>query len=252
MNETLSGKVALLSGGASGIGAATAEAIVAAGGRVMIGDINEAQGRATSEALGSSAAFVRLDVTNSDDWRNAVDATVGQFGLINVLVNCAGVILSGALGEFSVDRWRKVIDVNLTGAFLGMSAAVEQLKAAAPASIINMSSVAGFRGSAGMHAYTASKFGVRGLTKSAAVELAPSGVRVNSVHPGTIRTPMTRNVPPSFADFAPMRRFGEAEEIANLIVFLASDLSSFSTGAEFLADGGETAGAVREVIKIHD
>jgi len=160
--------------------------------------------------------------------------------------------MSGALGEFALEHWRRVLEVNLTGAFLGMSAAVESLKAAAPAAIVNMSSVAGLRGSAGMHAYTASKFAIRGLTKSAAVELAPAGVRVNSIHPGTIRTPMTRNVPFAFAERIPMRRFGEPAEIADLIVFLASDRSSFCTGAEFVADGGESAGPVREPVKIED
>nr|WP_087575427.1 SDR family oxidoreductase [Sphingomonas sp. CDS-1] len=243
----LSKKIALISGGASGLGAASARAIVAAGGRVVIADIAQEAGGALAEELSDRALYVPLDVTNAEQWRGAVEAAVTSFGGLNILVNSAGVVDGGPLGDFSLDRWRRVVDTNLTGTFLGMSAAVDALKAAGSASIINISSVAGLQGTAGFHAYCASKFGIRGLTKSAALELAPFGVRVNSVHPGTIRTPMTMGVPASMAQFCAMQRFGEAEEIADLVVFLASDRSSFSTGAEFVADGGESAGAVRDL-----
>lgn len=243
----LQDKIALISGGASGIGAASARAIVAAGGRVVIGDIQSQAAEALADALGDRAQAVLLDVTDPDQWAAAVGIAVQEFGALNVLVNSAGVVDGGPLGEFPVDRWRRVIDTNLTGSFLGISAAVEALKAAGNGSIINISSVAGLQGSAHYYAYSASKFGLRGLTKSAAMELAPFGIRVNSVHPGTIRTPMTAGAPDSMAKYCAMQRFGEAEEIANMVAFLASDLSSFSTGAEFIADGGETAGIVRDL-----
>jgi 3alpha(or 20beta)-hydroxysteroid dehydrogenase len=239
----LSSKVALVSGGASGIGLACARAIVAEAGKVMIADVADDAGLAAADELAPDAAFVHLDVTRPGDWAAAVDATLGAFGKLDVLVNNAGVITGGALGEYSQVEWQRVIDVNLTGVFLGMSACVEALKKSAPASIVNMSSIAGLQGAAGFHAYCASKWGIRGITKSAALELAPFGVRVNSVHPGTIRTPMTAGVPDSMADNAALGRFGEAEEVAKLAVYLAGERSSFSTAAEFKVDGGESAGA---------
>jgi 3alpha(or 20beta)-hydroxysteroid dehydrogenase len=242
MNSALSAKIALISGGASGIGAASARAIIAAGGKVLIGDVDEAAGAALAKELGLSADFIRLDVTDPHDWKAAVEHTLSRFGKLNVLVNNAGIVMRGKLGEFSLDQWQRVIAINLTGVFLGMSAAVDALKLGAPSSIINVSSVAGLRGSAGMHAYTASKFGVRGITKSAAVELAPFGIRVNSLHPGATRTPMTKNISPSYANTLPLKRLGKPEEIANLVVALSSDDFSFSTGSEFIADGGEYAG----------
>lgn len=242
----LSSKVALISGGASGIGAASARAIVAAGGRVVIADVNEPAGAVLAGRLGERAASVYLDVRDEKSWRNAVALTLAKFGRLNVLVNSAGIVASGKLGEFTLDQWRAVIDVNLTGVFLGMSSSIEALAASAPASIINIASVASFRGSAGMHAYTASKFGVRGISKSAAVELARRGIRVNSVHPGVTRTAMTEGLPESFADRLPMKRMAQPSEIAHIVVFLAGDECSFSTGSEFTADGGESAGPVRD------
>jgi 3alpha(or 20beta)-hydroxysteroid dehydrogenase len=242
----LSTKVALVSGGSSGLGAAHSRAIVAEGGKVIIGDIADDAGEALARELGDNATFVHLDVTSRDSWREAVYSAVSTYGSLSVLVNNAGIISGGTLGEYSLESWQQVIDVNLTGTFLGMSAAVESLKASAPSSIVNMSSIAGMQGTAGFHAYCAAKFGIRGITKSSALELAPFGIRVNSVHPGTIRTPMTAGVPESIARNCAMRRFGEASEIAQLVVFLASDDSSFSTGGEFTADGGEGAGVVRD------
>lgn len=246
MND-LQGRTALISGGASGLGAASARAIVAAGGRVVIGDIAADAGRGLAAELGDAARFVTLDVTDPQQWQDAVTAAAEAFGSLSILVNSAGVVDGGPLGDFSLERWRRVIDTNLTGTFLGISAAADTLKAAGNGAIVNISSVAGLQGTAQFHAYCASKFGIRGLTKSAAMELAPYGVRVNSIHPGTIRTPMTAGVPESMAKFSPMQRFGEADEIANMVVFLASDRSSFSTGSEFIADGGESTGAVRDL-----
>jgi 3alpha(or 20beta)-hydroxysteroid dehydrogenase len=239
----LASKVALVTGGASGIGKACAQAIVAGGGRVMIADIADDLGRATAAELGPAASYVHLDVSLQRDWTHAVDATVSAFGSLNVLVNNAGMITGGALGVYSPDDWRRILEVNLTGTFLGLSACVDELKRSAPSSVINMSSVAGLQGAPGFHGYCASKWGIRGLTKSAALELAAFGVRVNSVHPGTIRTPMTAGVPDSMANNSALRRFGEAEEVADLVVYLAGDRSSFSTAAEFTVDGGQSAGA---------
>jgi 3alpha(or 20beta)-hydroxysteroid dehydrogenase len=243
----LSSKVALITGGASGIGRACAQAIIAEGGKVMIGDVADDAGRATADELGSDAAYVHLDISSEQDWAAAVKATLARFGKLNVLVNNAGIITGGALGEYSSSEWRRIIDVNLTGVFLGMSASVAALKKSAPSSIVNMSSIAGLQGAAGFHGYCASKWGIRGVTKSAALELAPFGIRVNSVHPGTIRTPMTAGVPESMADNSAFGRFGEAVEVANLVAYLAGDRSSFSTASEFKVDGGESAGAAHSV-----
>jgi 3alpha(or 20beta)-hydroxysteroid dehydrogenase len=237
----LESKISLISGGASGIGAATARAMVGAGAQVMIGDIDDIRGTALAAELGERAAFVHMDVTRAADWQKAVQETVRRFGRLNVLVNNAGMVNAGAIGGYSLQQFEAIIGVNLYGVFLGMSAAVEALKAAAPASIVNVSSVAGLAGMSGLHGYTASKFAVRGLTKSAALELASAGIRVNSVHPGPVRTPMTAGLSEP-SGRTPMARFGQPEEIANLICYLASDLSSYSTGSEFVADGGWVTG----------
>lgn len=236
-------KTALVTGGSMGIGAACARAIVKAGGNVVIGDVADEQGRALAAELGDASAFIHLDISVRSDWSTAVAFTLDRFGALNVLVNNAGIITGGPLGSYSLEEWQRVIDVNLTGVFLGMSACVGPLKEHAPSSIVNMSSVAGLQGAPGYHAYCASKWGIRGLTKSAALELAPFGVRVNSVHPGTIRTPMTAGVPDEMARNAALNRFGEAEEVADIVVFLASNHSAFCTAAEFKIDGGESAGA---------
>lgn len=241
---SLNSKTALVSGGAMGMGASHSRAIVAAGGKVVIGDVADEAGRALADELGENAIYVHLDVTNPADWDAAVETAVSKFGGLNVLVNNAGIINVGALGTYSFEEWNKIIAVNLTGVFLGMTAAVEAMKMSAPASIVNISSIAGTQAVAGFHGYVASKFGVRGITKSAALELAPFNIRVNSVHPGAIRTPMTAGLPDSVAHNA-LNRFGQPEEISNLVVYLASDLSSLSTGSEFAADGGESAGAIR-------
>ncbi len=237
----LESKVCLISGAASGIGAATARAMVGADAHVMIGDIADEPGRALAAELGDSAAFVHLDVRQAADWQKAVKETVRRFGRLNVLVNNAGMVNAGPLGTYSLQQFEDIMSVNLYGVFLGMSAAVDALRAAAPASIVNVSSVAGLAGMSGLHGYTASKFAVRGLTKSAALELASSGIRVNSVHPGPVRTPMTAGLSEP-AGRTPMGRFGKPEEISNLICYLASDLSSYSTGSEFVADGGWVTG----------
>ncbi|MBO0885669.1 MAG: SDR family oxidoreductase [Mycobacterium sp.] len=235
------GKVALISGGARGMGASHARALVAKGARIIVGDILDNEGKALAEELGAAARFAHLDVTQPDQWKAAVDLTLREFGTLNVLVNNAGIFNCNTLQNFPLADWQKVIDINLTGTFLGMQAAVEPMIAAGGGSIINISSVEGLRGCSGDYGYVASKFGVRGLAKTAALELAPHNIRVNSIHPGLVRTPMTMDIPEGFLQI-PLGRGAESGEVSACVVYLASDESSYSTGAEFLVDGGLTTG----------
>ena len=219
------------------MGAADARALVGEGAKVVIGDILDDEGKALADEIGESARYVHLDVTQPDEWEAAVSTAVNDFGKLNVLVNNAGIVALGQLGQFNLDKWHKVIDVNLNGTFHGIQAAVEPMKAAGGGSIINVSSIEGLRGAPMVHPYVASKWAVRGLSKSAAIELGPKNIRVNSLHPGFIRTPMTKHFPDDMVT-APLRRPGQPDEVAAFVVFLVSDESSFSTGAEFIVDGG--------------
>jgi 3alpha(or 20beta)-hydroxysteroid dehydrogenase len=237
----LEGKVALISGGARGMGESHTRAMVAEGAKVMIGDVLDAEGEAVTAELADDVGYVHLDVTDRTQWARAVAATVERFGKLNVLVNNAGIATAGRIDTYTPEQWDRIIGVNLTGVFNGIHASLDALKAAAPSSIINISSTAGLQGYSKLPGYTASKFGVRGLTKSIALDLGMHNVRCNSVHPGAVATPMTAGVATPQSHVA-LRRVGRSEEISSLIVFLASDESSFSTGAEFTADGGETAG----------
>jgi 3alpha(or 20beta)-hydroxysteroid dehydrogenase len=239
----LEGNVVLVSGGARGIGEAVARAMVDEGAKVVVGDVLEGEGIALAHELSPDLAYVALDVTNPDDWDAAVASTVATYGRLDVLVNNAGIVSAGPIDEYTRDQWDAILAVNLTGVFNGIKAATPALKDAGGGSIVNLSSVAGLRGYPAIPGYVASKFGVRGLTKAAAVDLARYGIRVNSVHPGFVRTPMTAAAHPPTSPIV-MNRGAEPSEIANLIVFLASDESSFSTGAEFVADGGETGAFV--------
>ena len=231
------GKVVLISGGARNIGGASARALVAEGASVVIGDLLDDEGKALAEELGDAARYVHLDVTNDEDWRSAVAFAVAEFGKLNVLFNNAGIFNGGALNRYKRDQWQQMLDVNLTGPFLGMRAATDALIAAGGGSIINTSSIEGLRGTPWAHGYVASKWGLTGLTKSAAMELAPHGIRVNSLHPGRISTPATDQMPEDLIPI-PLGRPGQPEEIASFVVFLASDESSFATGTEFVVDGG--------------
>src|SRR5690242_4682819 len=235
------GKVALISGGAQGMGAADAWALVAEGAKVVIGDILDDKGKALADEINASTPdsvrYVHLDVTQADEWDAAVATAIDEFGKLNVLVNNAGTVALGQIGQFDMTKWQKVIDVNLTGTFLGMQASVEAMKADGGGSIINISSIEGLRGAVMVHPYVASKWAVRGPTKSAALELGAHNIRVNSVHPGFIRTPMTKHFPDNMLRI-PLGRPGQPEEVATFVVFLASDESRYSTGAEFVMDGG--------------
>lgn len=237
----LTGKVALISGGARGMGAAHAKALVAEDARVVLGDVLDDEGAAVAAELGDNAAYVHLDVRQPEDWRKAVGVAVERFGSLSVLVNNAGIVNGNLLVAFELAEWQRIIDINLTGTFLGMQAATPAMIEAGGGSIINISSVEGMRGSPGLHGYTATKFAVRGLTKSTALELAQYKIRVNSVHPGLIRTPMTENIPEDFLQI-PLGRGADPAEVSALVTFLASDESSYSTGAEFVVDGGLTVG----------
>jgi 3alpha(or 20beta)-hydroxysteroid dehydrogenase len=235
------GKVVIISGGARGMGAAHARILVGEGARVVVADILDDEGRALASQLGDSARFVHLDVTDAAQWCDAVAATLDWFGRLDVLVNNAGILNGNYLRYFELAEWRRAIDVNLTGTFLGIQVAIEPMIAAGGGSIINISSIEGMRGSVGLHGYVASKWAVRGLTKSAALELAPHRIRVNSIHPGVIHTPMTA----AFQDDVlqiPMGRAAEPEEVSACVLYLASEESSYSTAAEFVIDGGVTAG----------
>ncbi len=234
-------KIAIVTGGARGIGEAYVRLLVSEGAKVIIGDLLDVQGAALATELGSQARYIHLDVTQPDQWREAVAFAVNTFGGLNILVNNAGIASAAPITDFGLDLWRKTIDVNLTGTFLGIQAVIPEIAKTKGGSIINISSVEGLRGSAGLHAYVASKFGVRGLTKSVALDVAPLGIRVNSIHPGLIETDMTKNIP-SDALKIPMGRSAKPDEVARLMLFLASDESSYSTGAEFVIDGGLTMG----------
>ncbi|GAA1496104.1 glucose 1-dehydrogenase [Paeniglutamicibacter kerguelensis] len=241
--DRLAGKIALISGGSRGIGAAIAERFLSEGAKVVIGDVLDEDGRQLAARLGDGVRYVHLDVTKPADWERAVKETVDVFGGLGILVNNAGIVNFGRIDDYSHEQWARIINVNLTGVFNGIKAAATSLADAGAASIINISSIAGLRGYEQLSGYTASKFGVRGLTKSAALDLGGSGIRVNSVHPGVIETPMTAGMVFE-TDRVPLRRIGQPMEIADLVLYLAGDESAFVTGAEFVIDGGETAGTV--------
>jgi 3alpha(or 20beta)-hydroxysteroid dehydrogenase len=249
----LDGKVALVSGGARGMGQAEARLFAAEGAKVAICDIVDDEGKAVAGEIGSSAIYQHLDVTREEDWAAAVAATTAAFGKLDVLVNNAGIGEMVPFPEMTLEDYRRVTEVNQTGVFLGMKAAIEPMTEAGGGSIINISSIDGLVGANQVLHYIASKWAVRGMTKAAAIELAPRGIRVNSVHPGFIHTMIGARdgaiSPEGHAlldDFTrrwtPMGRTGEPEDIAKLVLFLASDDSGYSTGSEFVADGGMIAG----------
>ncbi|MFF2746861.1 SDR family oxidoreductase [Kitasatospora sp. NPDC058048] len=245
MND-LTGKTVVVTGGARGLGAEAARLAVASGANVVITDVLEEDGRTTAAELGERARFVRHDVTSEEDWQRVVDFAVAEFGALHGLVNNAGISTGTLLADESVEHFRKVLDINLTGVFIGMKTAVPAMRAAGGGSIVNISSAAGLMGLALTAGYGASKWGVRGLSKIGAVELGTERIRVNSVHPGMTYTPMTASVGIRRGEGnypnTPMGRVGEAPEIAGAVVYLLSDDSSYVTGAELAVDGGWTTG----------
>lgn len=244
MGGRLDGKVALISGGARGQGEAEARLFVAEGARVVIGDLLDEEGAKVAASLGEAACYENLDVTDEASWQHIVARTTAHFGRLDVLVNNAGILLYGPLENMSVEDYRRVVEVNQVGVFLGMKSVIPAMRAAGGGSIVNISSVAGLHGVSGVVAYSSSKYAVRGMTKVAAMELGHDNIRVNSLHPGTIDTPMVQfdGSAPEASASQPLQRVGTPDEMARMVLFMASDESSFCTGAEFIADGGETAG----------
>ena len=258
------GKIAVVTGGARGMGESMVRVLAAEGARVVVADVEDELGRQVADDLGDVAAYVHLDVTSAGAWEDLLRATALQFGTPDVLVNNAGILRVGTVVDTDPDVFRAVLDVNLTGTFLGLRTVGGAMVAAGRGSVVNISSTGGLMGYSTLGAYVASKWGMRGLTRSAAIEMGPAGVRVNSVHPGAVATPMVGAVgldalvepPPhgavdtdprlvavdAMATDQPIARAGRPVELARLVLFLASDESSYCTGAEFVADGGATAG----------
>jgi 3alpha(or 20beta)-hydroxysteroid dehydrogenase len=242
----LDGKVALITGAARGQGAEEARLFASEGASVVLTDVLDDEGKQTAADIGSAATFHHHDVTSEAEWTSVVDAVLAEHGQLDVLVNNAGILVIAPLVMTTEAEYRRVIDVNQIGTFLGMKAVVPHMVERQQGSIINISSVAGLMGSPGMIAYGASKWAVRGMTKAVALEVAPFGVRVNSIHPGIIETPMLEEfekwgVMSAVMERVPVGRKAEAGEVANLALYLASDESAYSTGSEFVVDGGITA-----------
>ena len=252
MTGRLTGRVAIVTGGARGMGAAHCRKLVEEGASVLVADVRDDEGDVLVKELGDAAAYAHLDVTDEGQWAEVVQMAVERFGSLHVLVNNAGIAAIEPLATMSEASYRTVIDVNQVGVFLGMKAVIPAMTDAGGGSIINVSSVEGLHGSPGMVAYVASKFAVTGMTKVAALELGARNIRVNSIHPGGIRTPMLEipelagvDLEARIAAQTAVGRIGRPEEVSELVVFLASEASSYCSGAEFVVDGGLTTAALR-------
>lgn len=248
--QGLEGKVAIVTGAARGMGRCAAERLVAEGARVLLGDVLVDDGKQVADDLGDAALFTELDVTDASSWEAAVALAEQHFGQVDILVNNAGILAFGLIADMPLEDYRRVIDVNQVGVFLGMKYVVPAMKRAGGGAIVNVSSVEGLGGGAYLAAYTASKFAVRGMTKAAAWELGGDGIRVNSVHPGAIRTPMVlsqtggaEDAEKFIAKKTALKRMGEPEQVAAVMVFLASDDAAYMTGSEVAVDGGVSAGS---------
>lgn len=237
-------KIAIVTGGASGMGESHVRRFVEEGAKVVLTDINEEAGAALASELGENALYVKHDVTDEAGWQEVIEKTEAAFGPVNVLVNNAGISMSKSISDMSLEDYKKIIDINQVSVFLGIKSVLSSMQKADGGSIINISSMNGIVG--GAVGYTDSKFAVRGLTKAAALQLGGLGIRVNSVHPGVIETPMVTSGDAieqikQFAKQIPMQRMAQSEEVTNMVLFLASDEASYSTGSEFIIDGGMTA-----------
>lgn len=240
--KRLEGKVAIITGAAKGMGETHARAFVKEGAKVVLTDILEEKGRALQEELGENALFVTHDVTSSEAWEKVIKETQHSFGNVDILVNNAGISVSKSMFDMSEEEYRRIVEINQVSVFLGMKLVAPIMNTGG--SIINISSINGLVG--GAIGYTDTKFAVRGMTKAASYELSFRGIRVNSVHPGVIATPMVMEGDAveqikAFAETIPLKRMAQPEEVTNMVVFLASDDASYSTGSEFIIDGGLTA-----------
>lgn len=245
-NERLVGKVAIVTGAASGMGAATARRFIAEGASVVIADVNIEAGLSLADELGDAAEFVKVDVGEIDDWRRALACAEKRFGGVNILMNNAGIGATGHVENFEEAVWERAIRINLLGVLLGMQTVLPSLRRAGHGSVINVSSLQGREADVNLMPYVASKFGVRGISKSAAVEWGRYGIRVNTIFPGFIVTGITQNVPDHVLGYIPLRRLGSTSlagsgaDVAGLATFLASDRAAFITGAEIVIDGGKS------------
>lgn len=250
--KRLAGKVAIVTGGARGMGAATCELFAAEGATVVVADLLESEGRKLAADLGAAATFARLDVGDEAQWQALVGQTLASHGKIDILVNNAATLAASTLIDMPLSEFERVLKVNLIGTFLGLKTVGAHMVANKRGSIINISSIDGLRGVNGLCAYSASKWGLRGLTRNAVLEFGPHGVRVNSVHPGGVNTAMgnPRGLPPDQVNRAytrvPLQRIGEPSEVAQASLFLASDEASYVCGAELSVDGGWAAGFYHE------
>jgi len=242
--ERLKDKVIIITGAAQGMGKAHAERALAEGAKVVITDINEEKGKAVEAELKDNIMFIKHDVSNEQDWQKVISHTLEKWNQIDVLVNNAGITYNMKMEDVSHDDYMKIVNINQVSVFLGMKSVAPVMKEQKKGTIINVSSMNGLVG--GAIGYTDTKFAVRGMTKAAARELSPFNIKVNSIHPGVIHTPMlnqegVKEAVEKFKETIPMRRVAQTSEVSNLIVFLASDEASYSTGSEFVIDGGITA-----------
>ena len=246
MTVSLEGVVAVVTGAARGMGAEHVRGLRAAGAKVVATDVLDADGAELVAELGTGVIYRHLDVTDGAQWAAVITEAESLMGPVGVLVNNAGIVTFGSIEDMGPDTWQRTIDINLTGVWLGMHSVIPSMKRAGGGSIVNISSTAGLQGYANLGAYVASKWGVRGLTKAAALELGSTGIRVNSIHPGPIRTPMIAGLSDDLTMAQPIPRVGEPFEVTAMLLFILRD-ATYSTGHEFVVDGGAVVGQVLQV-----